>query len=171
MGITKSLLCKSLSIIFFNMEFRHFVFQMIQLNRNLGSTGFLESATTKSADKSHGNPGASVKLIGRFDRSLMFSLIDGFLRTASYLCELNRAPRLLDESTAATKRINFSPSSRSTYFAFSIVVSANSFLSLSSFIRSHFRAETTQLHSSTSRRATYTRICAWRARLYASGRK
>lgn len=63
---------------------------MIQLNRDLGPTEFLEGATARNADKFHGKPGASVKLIGRFDWSLMLSLVGGFLRAAgSYLCELN----------------------------------------------------------------------------------
>lgn len=68
------------------------------------------------------------------------------------------ASRLSDESAAAMKRINFSPSPSSTYFAFPIVVSSDPFLSSSRSVRSRFGAETTQLHSSTSRRATYTRI-------------
>lgn len=51
---------------------------MIQLNRDLGPTRFLEGATARNADKSHGNLGVSVKLIGRFDRSLMLSLVGDF---------------------------------------------------------------------------------------------
>lgn len=81
------------------------------------------------------------------------------------------APRLLDENAAATKRINFSPSTHFSlsYFAFPIVVSADPFLSSSPFVRSRFGIETTQLHSSTSRRATYadnTRGYARGARVY-----